>query len=73
MIFFTNKINIVMKKQAKLYPSLIAVAVVTLLLLSVPLVAMQFTPEVSWGLFDFIIMGALISGTGIAYVLLSRW
>ena len=72
MIFFTNKINIVMKKQAKLYPSLIAVAVVTLLLLSVPLVAMQFTPEVSWGLFDFIIMGALISGTGIAYVLLSR-
>lgn len=31
------------------------------LLLSLPLVAMQFTPEVNWGPEDFIVMGVLLS------------
>lgn len=33
-------------------------------LLALPAVAMQFTSEVNWTLSDFIIMGALIGGTG---------
>lgn len=36
------------------------------LLLSIPLVAMQFTEEVKWTLFDFIVAGVLLSCTGFA-------
>lgn len=38
----------------------------------IPLVAMQFTSEVDWTMFDFIVMGILISGTGLMIVLASR-
>lgn len=34
------------------------------LLLMVPLVAMQFTDEVDWNLFDFIVAAILLFGTG---------
>lgn len=34
-------------------------------LLSVPLIAMQFTGEVNWSRFDFIIAGVLLFGAGI--------
>lgn len=40
--------------------------------LLVPLLAMQFTNEVDWDLFDFAVMGALLVGTGVTYVLLAR-
>ncbi|WP_113653633.1 hypothetical protein [Pedobacter namyangjuensis] len=36
------------------------------LILAIPLVAMQFTNEVKWSFFDFVIMGALLTGTGLA-------
>ncbi|OGX81836.1 hypothetical protein BEN48_05830 [Hymenobacter glacialis] len=36
----------------------------------VPLVAMQFTQEVKWTLSDFVFMGTLLFGTGMAYLLL---
>ena len=35
------------------------------LLLSVPLIAMQFTDEVKWSPIDFIVMGILLLGTGL--------
>jgi hypothetical protein len=35
------------------------------IILSIPLIAMQFTNEVDWKLFDFIVMGILLLGTGL--------
>jgi hypothetical protein len=48
------------------------VAFATAAILVAPLVAMQFTDEVNWGFLDFIVMGFLLFGTGLAYVLISR-
>ncbi len=48
------------------------VAFATAAILVAPLVAMQFTDEVNWGLLDFIVMGFLLFGTGLTYVLISR-
>jgi hypothetical protein len=41
------------------------VALATACILLVPLVAMQFTDEVDWGLADFVVAGALLGGTGL--------
>ena len=41
-------------------------------LLMVPLVAMQFTTEVRWDETDFIVAGALLLGTGLAFELAMR-
>lgn len=38
----------------------------------IPLVAMQFISEVDWSLFDFIVMGILLSALGIAIALILR-
>ncbi|CAN5822657.1 hypothetical protein BH23ACT11_BH23ACT11_26560 [soil metagenome] len=54
------------------YRSVVGLALVTALLLLVPLLAMQFTGEVVWTLFDFVFAGALIFGTGLTYVLVAR-
>lgn len=51
--------------------SLTRVSLFTGPLLSVPLVAMQFTAEVDWTLSDFIIMGALLLSVGMALELVA--
>lgn len=61
-----------MKKQSNFSRSLTTVTAVTLTILMIPFVAMQFTREVNWSVADFIVMGALIFGTGVSYVLLNR-
>ena len=44
----------------------------TTVILLVPLVAMQFTDEVDWGVFDFVFAGALLGGTGVLLELAAR-
>ena len=41
-------------------------------LLSIPLIAMQFTDEVDWNAFDFLVMGTLMLLVGIAVELVLR-
>lgn len=61
-----------MKTTQKFYLTLVGLALGTGLLLSIPLIAMQFSREVSWTLSDFVLAGALIFFTGLAYLLISR-
>lgn len=42
------------------------------ILLSIPLIAMQFTTEVDWDIRDFVIMGILMLGTGLLCELIIR-
>ena len=44
----------------------------TVAILLVPLIAMQFTSEVNWRLSDFIIMGILIFGFGSLFIMTAR-
>lgn len=48
------------------------IALATGLILSIPLIAMQFSEEWDWKLGDFIVMGALIFGTGFLFVHAAR-
>lgn len=45
---------------------LIGILLSVVLLLLIPFIAMQFTTEVDWKLGDFLIMGVLLLGTGLA-------
>ena len=42
------------------------------LLLLIPLIAMQFTDQVNWSFFDFIVMGILLLSTGLSMELVLR-
>jgi hypothetical protein len=48
------------------------VVLATALILTLPLLAMQFTDQVAWSLADFVVAGALLAGTGLTYVLATR-
>ena len=49
-----------------LFNMMIKILPIVGLLLSIPLIAMQLTDEVNWSFFDFIIMGVMLSITGLA-------
>jgi peptidoglycan/LPS O-acetylase OafA/YrhL len=51
---------------------LIGIVLAVVLLLLIPLIAMQFTNEVNWDLSDFVVMGVLLLGTGLLCELVLR-
>ena len=51
---------------------LIGILFTVALILLVPLIAMQFTNEVDWNVYDFVIMGILLLGTGLLCELVMR-
>lgn len=51
---------------------LIGIVLTVAILLLIPLIAMQFTDQVNWGLFDFIVGGVLLLGTGLLCELVMR-
>ena len=51
---------------------LIGIVFTVAFILLIPLIAMQFTNEVKWDVFDFIVMGTLLMGTGLMCELVLR-
>jgi peptidoglycan/LPS O-acetylase OafA/YrhL len=51
---------------------LLIILLAAALLLLIPFIAMQFTDEVNWTLFDFIAAGILLLGTGLLCELVLR-
>ena len=47
--------------------NILIIAITTVVMLSIPLMAMQFTNEVNWTVTDFLIMGTLIFGAGLTF------
>jgi len=66
---FVSKIEIVTTSLSR---ATLTVVVLTAVLLMVPLVAMQFTSEVTWGAGDFVVAGILIFGAAMSYWLGAR-
>lgn len=48
------------------------IALGSVVILSIPLIAMQFTDEVDWSLSDFAIIGILLFGAGFLFVHVAR-
>jgi len=51
---------------------LIFMVLIVLILLSIPLIAMQFTNEVNWNSFDFIVSAGLLLGAGLVAEIIMR-
>lgn len=65
----TNKNSKLMTSQNK---RLIIILAVVPMLLIIPLIAMQFTNSVDWNFIDFVVMGVMLSGTGLLCELVLR-
>lgn len=57
----------IMKENTMRKGSILRVALGTALILLVPAVAMQFSDGMAWGPMDFVLAGALLFGSGLAY------
>ncbi len=63
MIMFRKKLKFKIIKKLLLFVAI---------LMLIPLIAMQFTSEVSWKLFDFVVAGILLFGTGLIFDFVKR-
>lgn len=61
-----------MNNKNTLPASLAKVAVITLIILLIPFTASLITDEMAWSMYDFLLAGVMLFGTGLAYVLISR-
>jgi hypothetical protein len=64
--------NKIQKHKIMKFNRLTLFFIVCAFLLLIPLIAMQFTDEVNWTLFDFVVMGILLSGTSLICELVLR-
>ena len=64
---YQNRTSMITKNKR-----LIGIVITVAILLSIPLIAMQFTNEVDWSPFDFVVMGILLLGTGLMCELVMR-
>jgi hypothetical protein len=64
-----NKNKKYIVKQNKRF---IGIVLAVVILLFIPLIAMQFTDEVNWSLFDFVVAAILLLGTGFMCELVIR-
>ena len=62
-----NKIFVIKRNKR-----LIGIFVTAAILLLIPLIAMQFTDEVNWTVFDFVMASILLLGTGLTGELVIR-
>ena len=51
---------------------MIKILPIVLILLLIPMIAMQLTDEVNWSFFDFLIMGIMHSITGLALAIIIK-
>jgi hypothetical protein len=51
---------------------LIGILIAVPALLLIPLIAMQYTDEVKWSLFDFVVAGILLAGVGFTFEFIMR-
>lgn len=51
---------------------LTGIIITVVILLLIPLIAMQFTEEVKWTLLDFVVAGILLLGTGLIFELVMK-
>jgi hypothetical protein len=60
------------RKETMTQRSIVRVALVTGLILLIPLVAMPFTDGPGWGVFDFVLAAVLLGGTGLLLELAAK-
>lgn len=60
------------KTVAKSNQDLVYIAMGSVAILLFPLIGMQFSSEVDWNMFDFIVMGVLLASMSVLYAVLSR-